>query len=115
MRPQLTVATSVASLIKVKYAIHTEVQQQIKALLVPCNLFGNFYQEIRNEAPASIGCQDAFKLGRISYNQYEEISALRDPAYRSTDHCSSPGISWWFQLLSASVGVPLVRLTLTVL
>lgn len=92
VRPQLTVATSVASLIKkVKYAIHTEVQQQIKALLVPCNLFGNFYQEIRNEAPASIGCQDAFKLGRISYNQYEEISALRDPAYLVYRSLQQPG------------------------
>jgi len=69
VRPQLTIATSVASIVKkVKYAIHTEVQQQTQALLIPCNRLGNFYQEIRNGAPTSIGCQDALKLGQTRYN-----------------------------------------------
>ncbi|MGB9927609.1 MAG: hypothetical protein ACPK85_04320 [Methanosarcina sp.] len=83
VKPNLAVSASVASIVKeVKYSLNTELRQQKQTLVFPCNRLGNFYQEIRNGTPVPIGCQDAFKLGQIRYNQYEEINELTDSAYK---------------------------------
>lgn len=91
-RPQLTVAPNIDPLLhKIKYAIRTQVRGQTQSFLFPCNRLGRFYQEMRDEVPAAIGCQDALTLGQTRYRQYEEITELRDAAYRVYRSLQQPG------------------------
>ncbi len=92
VRPQLTLAANVATLLqKVKYARRTQVRQQSQPLLFPCSQFGRFYQEIRRGTANAIGCQDALTLGQTRYQQYEEITELRTSSYQVHRSLQQPG------------------------
>ncbi len=92
MRPQLTLAPDVGSLLRqVEYATRTQVRGQTRPMLFPCNRLGRFYQEVRDDTPTAIGCQDALTLGQTRYRQYEEISELRDSAYQIYRSLQQPG------------------------
>jgi hypothetical protein len=57
-------------------------EETVDALL-PCASYGNFYlQQADNASSVAIGCQDSLRLGDTALHAFDEISALRDPAYR---------------------------------
>jgi hypothetical protein len=58
---------------------------------LPCADFGACYVERRPEGTFAIGCQDALRLGQTPWHQYEEVTALADPAYRVFRSLQQPG------------------------
>jgi len=92
VRPELTVAPNVATLLKqVEYATRTQVRQQSQTILLPCRNFGRFYQTFDGDSTTTIGCQDALTLGQTQYRQYEEITELHTARYRVYRSLQQPG------------------------
>lgn len=61
-------------------------------LAFPCSQYGTQYaQQGANGQLASVGCQDAFRLGDTPTKAFSEVDALRDPAYRVYRSLQQPG------------------------
>lgn len=61
-------------------------------LAFPCAQYGTQYaQQGLNGQLASVGCQDAFRLGDTPTKAFAEVDALRDPAYRVYRSLQQPG------------------------
>jgi hypothetical protein len=69
----------------------TYVRAESLDVLFPCDEFGACYLEHRSEGPVAVGCQDTLRLGQAEWRQYEEITALADPAYRIFRSLQQPG------------------------
>jgi hypothetical protein len=69
------------------------VREHAIDLSYPCGSCGAFYRQKSADGTTSsaIGCQDAFKLGETAAKAFEEITALRDPAYRVFRSLQQPG------------------------
>jgi hypothetical protein len=57
-----------------------------------CASYGNFYlQKSDGGGMVAIGCQDSLKLGETALHAFDEIAALRDPAFRVYRSLQQPG------------------------
>ncbi|MHC2336510.1 hypothetical protein [Bradyrhizobium sp. USDA 4454] len=59
---------------------------------LPCASYGNFYlQRYDAGVVTAIGCQDSLKLGETALKAFDEVTALRDPAFRVFRSLQQPG------------------------
>jgi hypothetical protein len=57
-----------------------------------CASYGNFYlQKANGGGIGAIGCQDSLKLGETALHAFDEVAALRDPAFRVYRSLQQPG------------------------
>jgi hypothetical protein len=90
--PQLAVAPALTAVVgTVRWMIQTVVHQENLDVLYPCATLGAFYVQQTADGPKSIGCQDALRLGQISYRQYEEMPDLAHALYRVYRSLQQPG------------------------
>jgi hypothetical protein len=69
----------------------TYVRAEALDVLIPCDELGACYIEHKPEGSVAVGCQDTLRLGQADWRQYEEITALADPAYRVFRSLQQPG------------------------
>lgn len=69
----------------------TFLRGQTLDVLFPCDQLGACYVERRPEGLVAVGCRDTLQLGQTEWRQYEEITALTDPAYRVFRSLQQPG------------------------
>ena len=98
MRPLSVTVNPVLTDLKPAMGEKTYVQQSVGVqgvvdILMPCNQHGAFYRErvASPEGWRAIGCQDAFRLGRIRLKLFEEIPALATTWARVFRSLSQPG------------------------
>ncbi|MCC8956922.1 hypothetical protein H8B02_26850 [Bradyrhizobium sp. Pear77] len=68
------------------------VHEETTDASLPCGSYGNFYLQ-RNDAgvATAIGCQDSLKLGETALKAFDEVTTLRDPAFRVFRSLQQPG------------------------
>jgi hypothetical protein len=68
------------------------VREETTDASLPCSSYGNFYLQ-RNDAGVvtAIGCQDSLKLGETALKAFDEVTTLRDPAFRVFRSLQQPG------------------------
>jgi hypothetical protein len=75
-----------------RIATRSLVREEIVEASLACANYGNFYlQRMDGGGMVAIGCQDSLKLGDTSLHAFEEIAALRDPAFRIYRSLQQPG------------------------
>jgi hypothetical protein len=75
-----------------KFLSRSMVREETVPALLPCSTYGNFYlQQTVGGGWSAIGCQDSLKLGDTTLRVFEEITALRDPAFRVHRSLQQPG------------------------
>ncbi len=90
--PQLTVAPALTAVVGLaQWMIQTVVHHENSEVVYPCATLGAFYVQQTADGPKSIGCQDALRLGQISYRQYEEMPDLAHVLYRVYRSLQQPG------------------------
>ncbi|MEH7521283.1 hypothetical protein [Priestia megaterium] len=70
------------------------VKTRALEIFYPCTTMGNLYREEVEGEIVPVGCREAFQLGRINFNLYEEIKEkdLQHPMYKIYRKLTEPGI-----------------------
>jgi hypothetical protein len=78
------------------FAIRSFIWYESKDIFFPCSSLGSLYLDKSGDVLTAIGCQEADRLGQISFKQYEEIKELESPFCKVFKSLQQP---WRFLLL----------------